>query len=86
MNHVIKKIRAAELEKWNHDHQRADPKISTRIAKFAGSSIVGLDFNPELVKATKMNMVMNNDGAGGSFKPIRWRARPRGKRNYASET
>jgi type I restriction enzyme M protein len=24
-----------------------------------------MDFNPELVKASKMNMVMNNDGAGG---------------------
>ena len=24
-----------------------------------------MDFNQELVKASKMNMVMNNDGAGG---------------------
>lgn len=67
MNHVIEKIRVAELEKWKGDHNRADPKIAARIAKFAGSFIVGLDFNPELVKATKMNMVMNNDGAGGLF-------------------
>lgn len=67
MNHVIEKIRAAELEKWKGDHARADPKIAARIAKFAGSFIVGVDFNPELVKATKMNMVMNNDGAGGLY-------------------
>ena len=67
MNHVIAKIRAAELDKWKGDAKRAEPKIAARIAKFAGSSIVGLDFNPELVKATKMNMVMNNDGAGGLF-------------------
>ena len=67
MNHVIEKIRAAELEKWKGDHVRADAKIAARIAKFAGSSIIGLDFNPELVKATKMNMVMNNDGAGGLY-------------------
>jgi type I restriction enzyme M protein len=67
MNHVIEKIRIAELEKWKGDLKRADPKIAARIAKFAGASIVGLDFNPELVKATKMNMVMNNDGAGGLF-------------------
>jgi len=26
-----------------------------------------MDFNPELVKASKMNMVMNNDGAGSLF-------------------
>lgn len=67
MNHVIEKIRVAEVEKWKGDHKRADPKIAARIAKFAGACIVGLDFNPELVKATKMNMVMNNDGAGGLY-------------------
>jgi type I restriction enzyme M protein len=67
MNRVIEKIRKAELEKWKGDLKRAEPKITARIAKFAGHCIVGLDFNPELVKATKMNMVMNNDGAGGLF-------------------
>lgn len=67
MNHVIEEIRVAEVKKWKGDHNRADPKIAARIAKFAGASIVGLDFNPELVKATKMNMVMNNDGAGGLY-------------------
>lgn len=67
MNHVIEKIRILEVEKWKGDLARAESKITARIAKFAGSSIVGLDFNPELVKATKMNMVMNNDGAGGLY-------------------
>lgn len=67
MNHVIEKIRVAELDRWKGDLARAESKITARIAKFAGSSIVGLDFNPELVKATKMNMVMNNDGAGGLY-------------------
>ena len=67
MNHVIEKIRVAEISKWKGDLKRAEQKIASRIAKFAGTSIVGLDFNPELVKATKMNMVMNNDGAGGLY-------------------
>jgi type I restriction enzyme M protein len=67
MNHVIEKIREAELEKWKGDAKRAEPKILDRIKKFAKTFIVGLDFNPELVKATKMNMVMNNDGAGGLY-------------------
>ena len=67
MNYVIEKIKAAELEKWKGDHSRADNKVAARISKFAGSNIVGIDFNPELVKATKMNMVMNNDGAGGLY-------------------
>ncbi|QKH35086.1 type I restriction enzyme HsdR N-terminal domain-containing protein [Achromobacter pestifer] len=67
MNHVVEKIRIAETEKWKGDLKRAELKVVNRIAKFAGSCIVGLDFNPELVKATKMNMVMNNDGAGGLY-------------------
>jgi len=86
MNHVIEKIRASEREKWKGDLARAEAKIPARIAKFAGNSIIGLDFNPELVKATKMNMVMNNDGAGGLFQanslasPATWEEKLR-KRN-----
>ena len=30
----------------------------------AGTYFFGFDINPDLVKATKMNMVMNNDGSG----------------------
>lgn len=67
MNHVIEKIRDGEMERWKGDVARAEPKIRDRIAKFAGNCIIGIDFNPNLVKASKMNMVMNNDGAGGLF-------------------
>lgn len=67
MNHVIEKIRDAELKKWKGNLDRAHEPIRSRIQKFAQRYIVGLDFNPELVKASKMNMVMNNDGAGGLF-------------------
>ncbi len=67
MNHVIGKIRGAELRKWNQDQERAAPKIDERVKKFARKNIVGVDLNPNLVKAAKMNMVMNNDGAGGLY-------------------
>jgi len=67
MNHVIEKIRAAEVSKWGNNPERAEAAIRERIKKFAEQFVVGLDFNPELVKASKMNMVMNNDGAGGLF-------------------
>ncbi len=67
MNQVIEKIRAAEMAKWGNNITRAEEAIKARIRKFAEQFIVGMDFNPELVKATKMNMVMNNDGAGGLF-------------------
>lgn len=78
MNHVIEKIHTAEVAKWGDKPERAETAIRERIKKFAGQFIVGLDFNPELVKASKMNMVMNNDGAGGLFQanslepPIVW--------------
>lgn len=67
MNHVINKIRVAERAKWGDRADRAEKATHDRIKKFAERFIVGIDFNPELVKATKMNMVMNNDGAGSLF-------------------
>ena len=66
MNHVIDKIRAAEISKWG-DIKRAEMRAGQRVARFAQKYIVGMDLNPNLVKASKMNMVMNNDGAGGLF-------------------
>jgi len=67
MNHVIEKIRVTEMRKWSNNIERAEKAVRERVKKFAEHSIVGIDFNPELVKATKMNMVLNNDGSGGLF-------------------
>ncbi len=78
MNHVIGKIKASELKKWKNDEDRARPGMEGRIKKFASEHIVGIDLNPSLVKASKMNMVMNNDGAGGLYQgnslesPAKW--------------
>ncbi|MEL6796935.1 MAG: N-6 DNA methylase, partial [Planctomycetota bacterium] len=78
MNHVIEKIRSAELAKWGNKVHRAEEATRSRVRKFAEKFVYGLDFNPELVKATKMNMVMNNDGAGGLYQansladPMTW--------------
>ncbi len=67
MNHVIDKIRIAEMAKWGNKIERAEKAIRERVRRFAQQLIVGIDFNPDLVKASKMNMVLNNDGAGGLF-------------------
>ncbi|MDX0601795.1 N-6 DNA methylase [Sinorhizobium medicae] len=78
MNHVIEKIRATEIDKWGGNIERAEAAIRARIQKFAQNYIIGSDLNPNLVKAAKMNMVMNNDGAGGLYQansllsPARW--------------
>lgn len=64
MNHVIAKIQEAEHKKGG-SVERIETATRQRVQKFAQSHIVGIDLNPNLVKASKMNMVMNNDGAGG---------------------
>ena len=81
MNHVIQKIHAAESGKWrdrDNPSEYEQQETFRKIREYANSRIVGIDLNPNLVKASKMNMVMNNDGAGGLFQgnslvpPIIW--------------
>ena len=50
-----------EKESWNSDITKI---FNDRIAEIAAKNYFGFDINPDLVKATKMNMVMNNDGSG----------------------
>jgi len=66
MNHVRAKIEGQELGKWK-DEARADRSVQQRVGRFLKKNLVGMDLNPNLVKACKMNMVMNNDGSGGLF-------------------
>jgi len=64
-------------EKWSDDDKRV---FQDRIREIATSNFFGFDLNPDLVKATKMNMVMNNDGSGNIFQtnsllpPHEWEA------------
>ncbi len=48
-------------EKWS-DFQEFN--FRNRVKEIAGSNYFGFDLNPDLAKATRMNMVMNNDGSG----------------------
>lgn len=70
MNQVIEKIRASEKTKWRVAGNPSEGEIAElhrKIRDYADQRIVGIDINPNLVKASKMNMVMNNDGAGGLY-------------------
>ncbi len=64
-------------EKWSDDDKRV---FQDRIREIATNNFFGFDINPDLVKATKMNMVMNNDGSGNIFQtdsllpPHQWEA------------
>lgn len=70
LNHVIEQIRGDEQRQWqNPPHARPEElaRQKERIGGYAASHIYGVDFDPDLVKATQMNMVMNNDGQGHLF-------------------
>ena len=81
MNHVREKIRRAEESKWRDPEHPTPVELAELLRKehqYLNRYIVGVDFNPHLVKASKMNMVMNNDGSGGLFqgnsleRPVTW--------------
>jgi len=50
--------------RWSDNEKRV---FQQKIAEIAQANFFGFDLNPDLVKATKMNMVMNNDGSGNIF-------------------
>ena len=62
---------------WNDNEKKA---FDQRIRDIATTNFFGFDLNPDLVKATKMNMVMNNDGSGNIYQtdsllpPHQWEA------------
>ena len=63
MNHVIEQLKSeaekdfGKLESEWTDHEKS--MVRDRIKEIAASNFYGFDINPDLVKATKMNMVMN---------------------------
>lgn len=81
MNSVISKLtermskQYGVKEDWSPEIRDA---FNNEIKKIAGENFFGFDINPELVRATKMNMVMNNDGSGNIIQlntllpPILW--------------
>lgn len=67
MNEVIEELKQQagvtnQSEAWMKD------ALNSRIQETAKKNFFGIDINPDLVKATKMNMVMNNDGSGNIFR------------------
>lgn len=77
MNHVIAKIHAT-VQSQGGSHERIEQTIQQRVSQFTQQFIFGIDLNPNLVKASKMNMVMNNDGSGNLYqgnslaRPVHW--------------
>lgn len=81
MNHALGYIEDQHRQSW------ANPSLGTDAERFElyrarteylSQCVLGIDLNPGLVRAAKMNMVMNNDGSGGLWQansldnPHRW--------------
>jgi type I restriction enzyme M protein len=68
MNHVLARIEEHHRASWADSAHPEDYEIAELFRarnEYLRDSLRGLDLNPELVKAARMNMVMNNDGYGG---------------------
>lgn len=62
MNEVIASLKKSMTNKTTSEGLRQI--LNEKIRDIASRCFFGFDINRELVKATKMNMVMNNDGSG----------------------
>ena len=68
MTHVMNKLEKVFVDEfnsqradWNEDVRR---QFQEQVSDLARNNFFAFDLNPDLVKAAKMNMVMNNDGSG----------------------
>lgn len=70
MNHALAHLDATERSQWvdptkPNDFERNE--LYRKHSDYFVHNVFGFDLNPALVRAAKMNMVMNNDGEGGLF-------------------
>jgi type I restriction enzyme M protein len=68
MNHALEIIEREEQATWDDQRRPTEFEVrerDTRRQEYLSEFVHGLDLNPNLVRAAKMNMVMNNDGSGG---------------------
>ncbi|MBM4722850.1 N-6 DNA methylase [Rhodococcus hoagii] len=68
MNHALDVIEREQREQWSDPSNGSDlerQELYKRRSEYLSQCLFGIDLNPALVRAAKMNMVMNNDGSGG---------------------
>lgn len=67
MNHALEYIERSERALWKdsgHGSEIETRELFRRRSEYLRDFVFGADLNPSLVRAAKMNMVMNNDGSG----------------------
>lgn len=68
MNQALEHIERDERSAWDDSGRGSEfdvRELENRRLDYLSDCVFGLDLNPNLVRAAKMNMVMNNDGSGG---------------------
>ena len=56
-------IRELERRRWHEDDSRVEAETVRRLKEVAFARLHGIDFNPVLVRAAQMNLVMHGDGS-----------------------
>lgn len=81
MNHALDEFDMKFKKRWRKSDNPTTQELQDLFRarqELMTTTLVGLDINPNLVRAAKMNMVMNNDGAGGLaqadslWDPVTW--------------
>lgn len=70
MNAALDHIETEERAEWVDAANGTDAErqqLWSRRSEYLSQCVYGADLNPGLVRAAKMNMVMNNDGSGGLY-------------------
>jgi len=75
-------LREQQLNKWRGRESAAIEETSRPLKEVANVNLIGIDFNPVLVRAAQMNLVMHGDGSTNVFHgnsllpPGEWPAEP----------
>jgi type I restriction enzyme M protein len=71
MNYALQQVEEHERAQWGNPAAGTDAEreeLYRKRSEYLSNRVFGFDLNPSLVRAAKMNMVMNNDGEGGLFR------------------
>ena len=67
MNVWTDHIQSLARERWGENDHQVITETSTQLREIASSHLFGIDFNPVLVQAAQMNLVMHGDGSTNVF-------------------
>lgn len=67
MNVLREVIREQQLKKWRNNESKAEEETTRILKETAYRNLLGIDFNPILVRAAQMNLVMHGDGSTNVF-------------------